>query len=313
MRAEQSEQIVKTRVAAPAPRLSVLTPFHRDDPTPLLRALAQTHSADDIELVLVNDGGGDAALFTRVLSAAERLPFSVTLIVWGANRGRAQARNRLIEAARGRHVLFLDADIVPQTPDFLDRWLDLIATRDPGVAFGGFTVAHEAAADTRVHRALAHASDCRTADERARSAAQFTATSNLLVRRDLLMATPFDTGFTGWGWEDVDWALRAAEREPIMHVDLPALHAGLDSVETLLRKFGEAGPNYARLARKHPQAVRRFRSHRAARLFRRAPALAQFKKMFAWLARDPLGVTPLRARCMALKLYRTAIYAEHLP
>lgn len=308
-----SESVVKTRADAPAPRLSVLTPFHRDDPTPLLRALAHTHAAGDVEIILINDGGGDAALFSRVLTHAERLPFAATLIVWGANRGRAAARNRLIEAARGAHVLFLDADMIPERTDFLDRWLDIIAAQDPAVAFGGFTVTPQACAETKLHRALAARSDCRPAAQRAKSPAQFTATSNLLVRADTLRAVPFDTAFRGWGWEDVDWALRAAMRAPILHVDNPALHAGLDTVDTLLRKFGEAGPNYARLAAKHPDAVAAFRSSKAARVFQRAPARDRLKAAFEWIARDPFGVTPLTARCAALKLYRTAVYAEHLP
>ncbi len=309
--AQHDERIVTVRVPAQTPALTVATPFHGDDPRPLVRALGASASARRIEIVLVNDGGGTAAQCARLLEALEAAGLAATLIVWGANRGRSAARNRLIAAARARHVLFLDADMVPAAPDFIDRWLDLIDAEDPGVAFGGFEVARRTAAETRVHRALAHAADCQSAEDRARDPAQFTATSNLLVRRDILMAVPFDDGFKGWGWEDVDWALRAAERTPIRQVDIPAVHTGLDSVDTLIRKFGEAGANYARLAQKHPHAVRRFRSYRAARALKHAPA--SVRPALAWLARDPLGVTPVRARCAALRLYRAAVYAAHLP
>jgi len=34
----------------------------------------------------------------------------------------------------------------------------------------------------------------------------------------VLAAEPFDTGFKGWGWEDVEWALRAAKRWPIRRI-----------------------------------------------------------------------------------------------
>ena len=73
-----------------------------------------------------------------------------------ANEGRAAGRNRLAAEARGRHLLFLDADMLPDADDFLDRWLWLIAADDPPVAFGGFSLDQTPVtrADA-VHRALA--------------------------------------------------------------------------------------------------------------------------------------------------------------
>ncbi|MET0183380.1 MAG: glycosyltransferase family A protein [Caulobacterales bacterium] len=307
------EQTVKTRASETAPALSILTPFFRDDPVPLMRKLARVHACHNVELILVSDGGSAAATIARVVTAAEALPFAVTLIVFEKNQGRAIARNRLIEEARGRHVLFLDADMAPIGEDFVDCWLDMIAAENPAVAFGGFSVDAIVHPDARVHHGMSTASECLSAAERARDPAQFLATSNLLVRRDVLASTPFDDGFVGWGWEDVDWALRAAHRAHIMHVDIPAIHKGLDTVETLLRKYTEAGPNYGRLAQKHPSQVRQFRSYRAARALSFLPGLTNLRAILSWFARDPFGVTPLRARCAALRLYRSAIYAEHLP
>lgn len=306
------ECTINTGAAAPdaAPRLSVLTPFHRHDPTPLVERLAR-ENAPGVELVLLDDGTGSAELLNGVLTAAARAAFPVRVVVLGKNRGRALARNRLIEEARGGHVLFLDADMAPDAPDFLARWIRLIDTANPCAAFGGLSAPRACEPETALHRFLFARSDCRNARARAKDCAQFSAASNLLVRRDVLAATPFDDGFSGWGWEDVDWALRAAKLGAIEHIDNPATHAGLDSVPTLLRKYREAGPNYARLARKHPEAVRRFASYRAARWLKRTPWIQNLQAAFAWLAAcEP---APLPARHAALKLYRTAIYAENLP
>lgn len=306
------ERSVKIGAPLGAARLSILAPFYRDDPSPLLHTLAQAHPIADVELILVNDGGGDAALLSRVIQAAQALGMPTEIIVWSRNRGRAQARNRLARAARGEYALFLDADMIPDAPDFLARWMALIETQRPAIAYGGFRVVAPSDRKHRLHHALTQQSDCLDAHARAQNPARFTATSNLLVRRDLLQQTPFDESFTGWGWEDVDWALSAANIAPITHVDIPAIHGGLDEVDTLLRKYREAGPNYARLAAKHPVAVRRFDSFRWANVLRRAPARAALKHFLAWFARDPLGFTPIAARCAALKLYRATISAEAL-
>lgn len=294
-----------------APALSVAIPFYKHDPAALLARLGVAPSG--VEIVLLDDGAASAEMLSGLMQAAERLHAPVRIVVWAQNGGRASARNRLIAEARGEYVLFLDADMAPESPRFLSTWLGIIRTQRPFVAFGGLSLHNVARTpETALHHALFARSDCRSARERMRSPAQFTATSNLLVRRDFLAANPFDAEFAGWGFEDVDWALSAAKHAPILHVDNTAAHTGLDSAETLLRKFAEAGPNFARLARKHPSDVSRFAAHRVARLLRWAPARNAARDLCAWLARDPRGATPMALRCAAAKLYRAAHYAEHL-
>jgi hypothetical protein len=305
------EETLCIRYSAAAPVLSVVTPFYRHDPSQMLARFA--HAPAGVEFILLDDGSASAELMSRVVEAAKALGAPAKLIIWGANRGRSAARNRLIEAARGAYVLFLDADMAPDSPSFLNIWLGVIATQTPLAAFGGLSLAHAArTCETALHHALFGGSDCKPARVRARRPAQTTASANLLVRRDFLLAHPFDDGFTGWGFEDVDWALGAIAEGEIMHVDNPATHVGLDDVETLLRKSAEAGPNFARLARKHPRQVQRFAAHRTARALRATPAQKAQRDLYGWLARDPLGATPMRLRCAALKLYRASHFAEHL-
>ncbi|MBC7768558.1 MAG: glycosyltransferase family 2 protein [Phycisphaerales bacterium] len=294
-----------------APRLSVVTPFHRYDPSPLLAAMGR--AAEGVEFVLLDDGSASATLLARVMESAAMLGAPVRIVVWERNCGRAAGRNRLITEARGDYVLFLDADMIPDAPDFLARWLKLIANERPLAAFGGLSLRQaEATTETALHYNLFGASDCRNARARAASSAQFTASANLLVRRDFLISHPFDASFVGWGFEDIDWALRAARHTDILHIDNSATHAGLDDIETLMRKSAEAGPNFARLAAKHPAHVSRFSAHRIAKLFQLAPARPALRKLFAWLARDPLGAAPMNLRRAAFKLYRASFYAEHL-
>lgn len=305
------ERIVRIGARAERSRLSVVTPFHRDDPTALLERLAAAPAG--VEFILLDDGSQSASLIARVAAASYGLKAPATIIVRQDNVGRAAARNRLIEEARGDYVLFLDADMIPDAPDFLVRWLDVIEREQPYAAFGGLSVDHaRPTRDTAFHHDLFANSDCRTATERAQDPARFTATANLLVRHELLQQIGFDDSFVGWGWEDVDWAIRTAERAPILHVDNPASHIGLDNVDTLLRKSREAGPNFARLAAKHPDIVTSFPAFRAARMLKRTPGVGALRGVFGWIARDPLAATPMPVRRAAFKLYRASHYAEHL-
>lgn len=299
------------RASGEAPRLSVLTPFHRYDPSPLIRRLAGAPAG--VELVLLDDGSASAALLASVIATAETVGAPVRVVVWANNRGRAAARNRLLEEARGDYVLFLDADMIPDADDFLDRWLTLIEHKAPVIAFGGLSLRQATATpETALHYNLFSASDCRPAEGRAVSPSQFTASANLLVQKAFIAAHPFDQSFSGWGFEDTDWALSAAREHEILHIDNPATHAGLDDVDTLMRKSAEAGPNFARLAQKHPHAVARFGGYRIARALKALPAREKLREVCAWLARDPAGAAPMAIRRAALKLYRASHYAEHL-
>lgn len=306
----RTEATIVVRGGTEAPLLSVLTPFHRDDPSALLAAL--TPAPAGTEFILLDDGSGDAALLSRVVSACAQAGATARIIILARNQGRAAARNRLALAARGEYVLFLDADMRPDHPHFLSRWLNLIEAKHPHAAFGGLSLRHARRTPaTALHFDLFAHSDCRNAAARTAAPAQYVSTANLLVRRDLLEKLPFDSAFSGWGFEDVDWALRADALAPILHVDNTASHIGLDGVETLLRKSAQAGPNFARLVAKHPRATSRFVAYKVARLLRWAPARTSIRTACAAVAK--LGCAPPTLRRAALKLFRAMHYAEHLP
>ncbi|MBX9745300.1 MAG: glycosyltransferase family 2 protein [Hyphomonadaceae bacterium] len=294
-----------------SPQLSVLIPFYCYDASDTLTRMANAPAG--VEFVLLDDGSRDIALLARVVEAARELHAQTRIIVSEDNCGRAAARNRLIAEARGQYVLFLDADMLPDRPTFLLHWLSVTRCQQPDVAFGGLSLRHaKRTRDTALHHNLFGASDCLSLEERQLAPAQTTASANLLVRRSFLETHPFDASFSGWGFEDTDWALSAERDTAILHIDNPATHAGLDSAATLLRKSAEAGPNFARLAAKHPHAAKRFAAHRAARALQLTPLRPQLARACAWLARDPVRATPMPLRRAALKLYRAAHYAEYL-
>ncbi|WP_313009534.1 glycosyltransferase [Brevundimonas vesicularis] len=294
-----------------APTISVLIPFLRDDPQELVRELDAEAAAlsDAVELILLDDGTGDADLTARLQATLDALDLPVRLITLAANEGRARGRNRLTTAARGEAYLFLDSDMRPDAAAFLQNWLRLATDNAPAVAFGGFSL-EQAPTDARfaVHRALSGASECLSASQRALTPEKYVYTSNLLVRRDVFAAESFDPGFSGWGWEDVEWAMRVSRRFPVVHIDNPATHMGLDTVEDLARKFDQGAGNFARVVALHPSIVQTYPSYKAARALKRLPALPLGRRLMKQAA---LTVAlPVKARAFALRLYRAAVYAD---
>jgi glycosyltransferase involved in cell wall biosynthesis len=293
------------------PTISVLVPFLRDDPQVLMDLLDREAKALDgaVELILLDDGTADAALTDRLRATADALRLPVRLITLPANEGRARGRNRLTLAARGHAYLFLDSDMRPDTPRFLQTWLALVSETDPAAAFGGFSL-DQAPTDARfaVHRALSAASECVPAATRALTPEKYVYTSNLLVRRDVFAAESFDPGFTGWGWEDVEWAMRVSRRFSMVHIDNPATHMGLDTVQDLARKFDQGAANFARVVALHPTIIQTYPSYRAARTLKRLPLLPVARGLMKQAALTTL--LPIKARAFALRLYRAAVYAD---
>ncbi|WP_296172222.1 glycosyltransferase family 2 protein [uncultured Brevundimonas sp.] len=296
---------------AARPALSILVPFLRDDPDALIALLDREVDGLDgaAELILLDDGTGDASLTARLIARINASALPIRLISLSRNEGRSIGRNRLATAARGSSLLFLDSDMRPDHDRFVQTWADLARAGETAVAFGGFSLL-QAPDDARfaVHRSMAARSDCIAADQRALQPEKYVFTSNLLVRRDVFETEAFDPGFSGWGWEDVEWAMRVSRRFKVEHIDNPATHMGLDTVETLAAKYEQSAPNFARVVAKHPDFVSAYPSYRVARRLQAVPGLKTIRPLFRRAAQT--SVLPVRLRAFSLRLYRVALYAE---
>ena len=137
---------------------------------------------------------------------------------------------------------------------------------------------------------------------------KYVFTSNLLVRRDVFEREAFDEGFAGWGWEDVEWAMRVSRRHEILHIDNTATHLGLDPAATIAAKYEQSARNFARVVAAHHDIVSAYPSYRAARLLKRAPLRRLWRPLLKLTA---LAETlPVAMRAFAMRLYRAALYAE---
>ena len=293
------------------PTLSVLIPFLRDDPSALLATLDREGAslAGAVEVVVLDDGTGDRELTRRLTALTSAIGTPVRVETLTVNLGRAKGRNRLAAHARGRWLLFLDSDMLPDRTDFLAEYLVLIAEQAPAVAFGGFSLLQAPPRrEHALHRRMAQASDCAPLAQRRATPEKYVYTSNLLVRRDVFETIAFDEAFKGWGWEDVEWAMRVQQRHPILHVDNTATHLGLDPAPAMAAKYEQSAGNFARVVAAHLEVVSRYPSYRVARLLKRAPLRRAWRPALKTLAL--MEHAPLALRALAMRLYRAALYAE---
>lgn len=290
--------------------LSVLIPFLKDDPSALLAEL-EAIAPGDVEICVLDDGTGDSALTQRLSAQVAAMSCPARLLTLARNAGRASGRNILAGAARGGHLLFVDSDMLPDDPAYLLRWREHASRDNPAVAFGGFSLKRAPdSARHALHRAIAAHGECLDAAQRARDPAKHVFTSNLLVRRDVLGAHAFDDSFSGWGWEDVEWAMRVARHHDIVHIDNTASHLGLDTPEALVAKYEQSPANFARMIARQPEVVSRYPSYRVARMIRALPRPLRHRLRRLLRAAVLGALLPMRLRARALRLYRAALYAE---
>jgi GT2 family glycosyltransferase len=192
------------------PAFSVVIPtFERPDTLRrVLEALGRQSSPPDFEVVVVDDGSRDR---TPELLRQTNPPYSFRALRQD-NAGPAAARNRGVEEARGRYVLFLGDDTVPEA-DLLS--VHAAAHEEPRshpVAVLGYTTWPR---DRRVSPFLHHINEYGLQfgygliQDPESVPFNFFYTSNISLPRVFLKtAGLFDTTFPHAAWEDIEVAYR---------------------------------------------------------------------------------------------------------
>jgi glycosyltransferase involved in cell wall biosynthesis len=310
-RTDAGEDVLSNGVSGEA-LLSICVPTWKDGADALLASLIRLEGAADCTLLIFDDGSRDEDLTRHLARQILRYPGPARLITAPENAGRSHARNRLTVLAETDWVLLLDADMKPDDEDFLKRYLDAAeACEEPALIAGGFSLRHaHPTNETRLHAAQSIASECLPAEMRAQAPGRYVFTSNILVHRAVLDDVQFDSGFEGWGWEDVDWGLRVADAFDVIHIDNAATHLGLDSDTALMKKYGGSGANFAYAVERQPAALKATPVYKVAKTLSGIPGKRLLKALSGKIAKSRW--LPLKLRLFGLKLYRAAAYAEHL-
>lgn len=176
---------------------SVVVPT-RDRPASLERCLSAIRTQDggpDLDLVVVDDGSADHRAVGRVATS------------WGARvvrtegLGPATARNAGVRAASGEIVLLIDDDCVPR-PGWVASLVTAVNRHPDGVVHGRMIPA-------RPTDPLLVANELIV--EHLRRETAFAPTSNLGLRRSLLVEHPFDERFPAAAGEDREWCARVRD------------------------------------------------------------------------------------------------------
>jgi GT2 family glycosyltransferase len=239
------------------PSFSVVIPtFERPDTLrQVLEALGRQAGAVDFEVVVVDDGSLDATP-ERLRALSPPYPFR---FFRQENSGPAAARNRGVEEARGRSILFLGDDTVPE-PDLLAVHAQAHGEPRPfPVAVLGYTTWPR---DRRVSPFLHHINEYGLQfgygliEDPEAVPFNFFYTSNISLPRALLRAAGlFDTTFPHAAWEDIEIAYRMMRMgmKILYRPAAVARHYHDITFESFRRRQEKAGEAAAIFFEKHPE------------------------------------------------------------
>ncbi|MCX6357412.1 MAG: glycosyltransferase [Candidatus Aureabacteria bacterium] len=268
------------------PRISVVTTSYnkeREVPYFIEGFLRQTFPYD-FELVCIDDGSTDRTPLI-IREYADRLyrnrkygftreggmPYpEIVLSAQEENRGQCAARNLGIGLARAGIVVILDADCVPGR-EFLRAHLRAYEDPSIGAASGPMDLETQGAEPMGVVRRYEAEPELVLRDMQLQDAYEPRSFLNCVprnfsARRHLLLSTRFDTAFSyessdptsGYGWEDIDLAMRLYERNVrfefardafSVHISHPPVFCSTDQPLRSLK-------NFLMLIEKHPDLKR---------------------------------------------------------
>ena len=179
---------------------------------PLLEAAAIPY-----EIIVADDGSSLASAIETNRKIAS-LPHC-QYIVREKNTGRAAIRNFLAQQATYSYLLYIDSDMTVIDAQYIQRYLK----SDGDTVIDGGVAISDAPDNTNLRWLYEKAEEPHhTAPERQKSPYQHLHTANLLVRRDLMLAHPFDERFRHYGYEDVLLGKTLRQHHiPIVHIDNP--------------------------------------------------------------------------------------------
>ncbi len=217
------------------------------------------------EIIFADDGSADATARQRNAIIAQ-LPYC-QYIERPKNVGRSAIRNFLAHTAHYSHLIFLDGDVAIKCGNFVQTYLAHRNDADVIIGtlhFSRMQVACDTAEDIIGHTKRAKEETKKTTEPvlyddnlKYRYEQQFLAkhpvkkrmqqpyasfrTTNFMVRRDLLLAYPFDETFHEYGYEDTLFGKQLKEHgATLIHLDNAATIADYEDNATFVAKTEES-------------------------------------------------------------------------
>ncbi len=235
--------------------ISILIPIYNYDIRPLVQELYKgcRLSSLNFEIICLDDASNIS--YQELNSELSKLD-AVSYVLLPQNIGRSAIRNRLAEMAKYDFLLFMDCDTMPEKADFIEIYVRNLNIGT--VLYGGRSYQPEKPIDPDLYFHWFYGSNREVSNVLKRSESPYRSfmTNNFVIPKDILLDIRFDESLKQYGHEDTVFGLELKKRNiPILHLDNPMRHIGLEKSSDFLRKSEQAIDNLLILMKKHDLAA----------------------------------------------------------
>jgi glycosyltransferase involved in cell wall biosynthesis len=294
--------------------ISICLPVYNFDITELTEELlSQARDSNiDIEILVFDDF---SISYYKKRNATIAVNSHVSYLEFDQNLGRSKIRNRLADFAKGKWLLFLDCDVVPDSPHFLLNYNKAISEADVicgGIGYGPKPIKNEFLLRWKygVRRESKNAARRQLAPH-----ASFLS-GNFMIKSEVFHQIRFNEEISGYGHEDTLFGLDLKMHNiPIYHINNPCIHLGIEPCFEYLAKSEHGIVNLVRLLRIVPHQkkdlqrnIRLLKYYRYFRLVGLAYPLRWFFRVFNPIIRRLLCST--RPSIFLFDLYKLGLMAQ---
>ena len=214
--------------------LSLLIPTYNYNVVPLVLEIHKQCLECEInfEILVFDDGSKGFLDENQKINSLDNCRFEVL----EKNIGRSAIRNLLAKKAKYDSLLFLDADTIPINSNFIIKYIESINLGHL-VIFGGYRYANKKPKDEWILRyKYGKEREEKTDSERNLNPYQFVFSGNLLIEKNIFLATnyAYDNSFYGM---DVYFAYQLfIKKITVIHIENPIHHLGLESNKVFFEK-----------------------------------------------------------------------------
>lgn len=213
--------------------LSILIPTYNYNVFPLVQDLHKMAVKQNIafEIIVLDDASSDNS--SRVI-----VPDNVIYLMNENNQGRTLTRKKLAETARFGTLLFLDADVLPVSEDFIKNYIPYISNN---VVLGGVAYKKEIPETGKeLRHKYGKLREEISVIERDRNPYGAILSGNLMIQKQVFLEHNYSKDHNLYGM-DIYFSYRLYKSNiPILHIDNPVYHIGLEDNNTFFKKSLEA-------------------------------------------------------------------------
>lgn len=227
--------------------LSILIPVYQYDVRSLVHELHQQSTNLNIpfEILVFDDASGSESLQWN--QSLDQLP-NTTFKQLPHNLGRSKIRNLLAGSANYEYLLFIDGDSSICSPSYIESYINHTTSNCVLVGQTSYSNAMPKDRDQLLRWTFGRSREMTSATQRQQNPYYAFKTHHVLIPKTVFNQIPFNESITGYGHEDSLYGIQLKKQGiPILHLDNPLNHDGLESAALFIKKTEDSIRNLCQI------------------------------------------------------------------